>query len=208
MATILTDNFNSYTDGNLGGQGSWQAYLTNLRVQGTTVKEGAKAIDNGTSTDGVCHKGGTALTAGKITLYALMKDHASWTAGRRLEFRCIQGSDWGGSPFIDVAFFQDGYIKLWDGATSWVNIQTYNDDQWYCVEIEWRNTPDYKFRVRIDGGTWTNWYAGYGGNWTSGLNRVGIDMYCNLSYKQFLDYIAEEPISAGLPTRSHAFIIG
>ena len=208
MATILTDNFNSYTDGNLDGQGSWGYYLGHPQVQGTTVKEGAKAVANGSSGDDVSTKTGTARTAGKTTFYALMKDHASWTSGRRLEFRCIQGSNWGSTPFIDVGFWQDGYIKIWDGATGWVNIQTYNDDQWYCVEIEWRNSPDYKFHARINGGTWTNWYAGYGGNWTSGLNVVGFDLYCNLYPKQFLDYIAEDPIPTGIPARSSAFVIG
>jgi len=194
MATILADNFNSYNNGNLVGQGSWVQYEStgSLNVQGTTVKEGAKAIDNGTAGDHINGKAGTARTAGKITFYGLMKSHASWAANRNIQFRCTYGL-WG-SPCLILAFYQDGYIKLYDGATGFVNIQTYNDDQYYCIEIEWRSSPDYKYRVRVDGGTWTSWYAGLGGNWTSGLNYVGIDGYCDLANKQFIDYIAEEPL--------------
>jgi hypothetical protein len=198
MPTIFEDNFNSYNDGNLEGQGGWthyDVYTDHSQVQGIVVKEGAKAIKNSYAGDQVLVHSGNALKDGRITFYFRTINHSGWYSGRDFQFRCTYGA-WG-APTIIVGVYQDGYIKLYNGATGqFVNIQTYNDDQWYCVEIEWRSSPDYKYRVRINGGTWTDWYAGLGGNWTNGLNYIGFNFdfrNCTGDFGTYFDYIAEYP---------------
>ena len=69
MATIFEDNFNSYNDGNLNGQGGWSGH-TGFQVQGTVVKEGAKGMiaDMASGQDWAwITKIGTARADGRIT---------------------------------------------------------------------------------------------------------------------------------------------
>ena len=42
--TIFVDNFNSYNDGDLNGQGDWSG-STEFQIQGVVVEEGDKAVE-------------------------------------------------------------------------------------------------------------------------------------------------------------------
>lgn len=194
MATIFEDDFNSYTDGDLNTQGGWGGKIT-FDVQGVVVKEGAKAVINQTAGDQTMSKDGVALTDGKISFYARVHDHANWGSGKYIIFVIHSGSPWLTHPSILAAKFgQDGWLA-YDGG----NILEFNDDQWYLIECEWRSSPDYKERVRIDGGAWQDWAAGYGGDWTAGLKAFGINYYCASGDPAYFDYIAEEPYVAVKP---------
>lgn len=190
MATIFTDDFNAYSAGDLNGQGSW-AGSVQFDVQATVVKEGAKAVIGNAGGDYIISKSGTARTDGKKTFYFRTSNHAGFGSGQYFQIRLDCSTE--ASAFLAINCHQDGYIKRWVD-TGLVDIQTYVDDHWYCIEIEWRSSPDYKYRVRVDGGAWTDWGYGYLQNtWDAGLNRVKLNAWLAAG-SAYIDYIAEEPL--------------
>jgi len=183
MATIFEDNFNSYNDGDLNGQGSWSGNST-FKIQGTTVKEGTKAVYwDGSVADATIHKTGTTVADGRITFYL----RAGQTNKRGLVY-IREGTD---NKFW-VGFYDDGYIK-YSGSSGDTNFGTYSANQWYEFEVEWRSS-DKKFRLRVNGGTWTDWFLPFYGGFSSGVNDFLLHTQ-NPAGEIWVDYIAEEPYS-------------
>ena len=187
MATILTEDFNSYNDGNLEGQGGWtlrDGTSGQIYIQGTTVKEGAKAADGQGTLDCNDGKTGSQLSDGRITYYARMGTADKQGCGFYLRE--------GGSTRIQVTFRAGGYIDYYDGS-AWHHLKAWAADTWYCVEIEWRSS-DKKARYRVDGGTWTDWDTTQTA-WTNYLDTVVI---CSTGadpvVHQYWDHIAENPL--------------
>lgn len=185
MATIFTDNFNSYTDGNLVGQGSWteQTSASNFDIQGTVVKEGAKAAFLTNVVGGsapIIYKTGSAIDTGRISFYARKN-----ATNKEALFTVEKISSHEGAI---VKFADDGNIQYFNGST-YVTIQAYSTDTWYGVEIEWR-VSDHKARYRINVGTWTDWYAVNGSSWTSfdSMRVFGNNNGTDITY---FDYISE-----------------
>lgn len=154
--SIVKDNFNSYTNGSVVGQGNWESYSRgdNFLVQGTTTFEGAKALYNNSSQDSVIGKAGDLLTDGRQTVYVRTEDRDSWGT-------CLSGNVqvrmtknlWAqqyGSYFF-VSFYKDGIVGL-----NGYPFDTYQDNTWTPLEMEWRSS-DTSARVRVNDGAWTNW---------------------------------------------------
>lgn len=185
MATIFSDNFNSYTNGALVGQGGWTNQLNGsyYTVQETTVKEGAKAVQvsDNTSINIEVYKTGTVVDTGRITVYMRRSD----TAGRATF--ALKG-DIGYSAYFRLD--NDGYIKYY-GNGAWNTWGAYLANTWYTLEIEWNGGTD-QIRYRVDEGTWTAWLTPLN-TWTTGLNRVEFWCYQG-SGSSFWDYIAEYPL--------------
>ncbi len=200
MATILTEDFNSYNDGDLEGQGSWTLQYgsaSQIKIQGTTVKEGAKAPEGHTTLDSNVQKTGSQCNDGRITYYVCIG-----TADKR---GCAIYLTEGGAIRVQVTFWTDGYIKYYDGS-AYQSIVAYAVDTWHCIEIEWRSS-DHNARYRVDGGTWTDWDTVQVA-WTNYLDRVVLSHTGNdpVVY-QYWDHIAENPIAVAAG-RSYGFIIG
>jgi hypothetical protein len=184
MATFLSDNFNSYNDGDLNGQGSWDG-ATDFDVEGTTVKEGTKAFTwIAGANDKALKKVGTARTDGRITWY--VKTAAT---NKRGFFILRQGA----TDISYLAFTGDfetaGHCYLYDGSWSY-DLGAYSTSDWNCCEIEWRSA-DHFVRARINEGTWTNWAHAIT-NWTTGIDTFAIDTQ-NPSGTFFVDTIQEDP---------------
>jgi hypothetical protein len=197
MATLFTDNFNSYNDGNLNGQGGWYEPQTadSPQIQGTVVKEGAKAVKIEGTTYQRSVKTGIQLADGRLTFYWRRNTNSSGTA----YFSISKDGDWKAQE-VQLYMTNNGRIAL-NTSGGLVYLGNYNANQWYCLEIEWRSS-DHKFRVRIDGGIWSNWYA-FSGNW-SYLDKVRLSADNGAaSDVTYYDYIAEYPIGVG---RSHGYI--
>lgn len=191
MATIFEDDFNSYDDGDLDGQGGWVRNATYgvLNVQGTTVKEGAKAVANAAATYAEYRKSGDNIATGRITFYFRVTSNGS------IHFRVNESGT--GKIFIQV-LKGSGKIQYWNGS-AYVDIQAIAYDTWICVEIEWRSS-DHKARYRIDEGEWTGWDSCVG-SWTA-LNGIAIWHYAGVSTPAnvtFFDYIAEYPYAPPPP---------
>jgi hypothetical protein len=208
MACVLTDNFNSYNDGNLPGQGSWINYLNGnyFDVQGSVVFEGAKAVYATGVIDSVVTKAGTALADGRQTVYFRSTGRAGWATGVYQCFRITKGL-WG-SPNLDVRLNKDGTWQYYNGTSLITGPGTWAEDTWNSLEFEWRSS-DKKARYRINQGTWTSWDSFTGSASFANFDYVGVNWWNTAGGTGglYIDYFAENPISAAVG-RSFGFIIG
>ncbi len=184
MPTIFEDDFNSYSNGELVGQGGWleEQRKEKVIVQGTTVKEGAKAVEitSGAPGNVSVYKDGALTATGKITIY-FRSPNVGVT-----DF--ILNLREGGSNKIYIAAWADGNLKYYDGS-AWQIIDPYSANIWYSIEIEWR-ISDHKARYRLEGGSWTGWdFTNL--SWSSGVDRVWIQ--ASAGNPCFFDYIAQDP---------------
>jgi hypothetical protein len=185
-STIFEDNFNSYVDGDLNGQGGWTAPGV-YDIQGVIVKEGAKAVQcSSTTTEDIAKKTGTATGGdGRITVYIRVN-----VTNSVANFILLDNAE---NQIMSVFFHTDGYIKWYYGSLYYSAIQAYNANQWYCIEIEWK-ASDKKYRVRIDGGTWTDWQPCMYNRDPTTANKVWLDVRGDVKpITAYFDYIAEYP---------------
>jgi len=177
MPTIFTDNFNSYNNGDLNGQGGWSGD-TNFQVQETTVFEG-KAIDGGNQTK-VIEKSGNSVNDGRITFY---------TKNTSFNFSafCVLCE---GDTLKTGIGCRDGDIQIWG---TWTVVKANITSAWYCIELEWRSS-DHCVRARVDGGIWTDWEA-VSSSWTNGLDKVKLQPYVHSH--PYWDYIGRNPYVIG-----------
>ena len=198
MPTIFEDDFNSYNDGDLIGQGGWEqvpGYNGN-EVQGVVVMEGAKAVKLVSNTDVSliqAKDGASAISPGRLTVYFKATGHTNWATNAFVTIARI-GETGAWDARFQVMAKQNGKFYYWDPGLNEIEFGTFSDDQWYCIEIEWRGSgADSEVRYRINGGTWTSWVAPYR-DWTNGLKWWGFGSAHNLNNNPaYIDYIAEYP---------------
>ncbi len=188
MATILTDDFNSYNDGNLDGQGSWVFVAGtdyHTQVSATQVYEGAKAVHAPVGNNNT-YKEGTGLTDGRVTVYGRPD------ATNKDNYFIIRET---ASNRIHLLFASDGNIKILnnDGSVTATIKTGYSSATWYCIEAEWHSSPAKECRGRVNGGTWSDWLAT---TWTTNVNRYAF-FSGSTGGGIYWDYIAENPYAAG-----------
>lgn len=148
----ILEDFNSYTDGNLHGQGGWANTASKkFQVQGTTVQEGDKAVvmsgDLGLSIN-------TTRTISDITEKGIYRMYmrrdtvdASSSHETRIFFR--EGTTdifWGG--------FDGSSIYYQGGASGSLTILNSPEaDTWYLIEIE-IDPVNNTIRGRVNGNAW------------------------------------------------------
>ncbi len=183
MATIFTDNFNSYTDGDLNGQGGWSGSV-DFDVQGSVVKEGAKAVQLvGAAGGAEISKTGTEIATGKTSFY-IRKTSITLGPGYSLEFGFRLNTTYrhGGRFWGDKIQIEDGAGNNTADVATGLSANT-----WYLVEYEYTST---QHRARVDGGSWTAWQ----GNYTSGnVNNIRFREWIESGQSAYFDHIAEEP---------------
>ena len=174
MPTIFEDDFNSYNDGDLNGQGGWSGH-TNPQVQGIEVYEGAKAIKvENPSTAGEITKSGTGLATGKIGIY--FKASADVQYG--VYFAIRQGT-----TLIDVIYSSgDGHLHM-----RTVDLGAYSLNTWHRIEIEWDANTN-RCRGRIDDGPWSAWETAYNSFTQADTVRIYVN---NVTFTTYYDYISE-----------------
>ena len=146
----LVDNFDSYSNGSLNGQGSWSG-STGPQVQGTVVQAGSKAIlVNGNFNPGV-KKSFTAAATGSQVFY--MREDS--TSSKGFAFHIYGDS---GATLLCQFVFVDGNITLYTNGTSATLVTGFTINTWYKGEIEWDGPGDL-LRARVNDGAWSSWYA-------------------------------------------------
>ena len=190
MPTILVDNFNSYNDGDLNGQGDWSGDVS-FDVQGDVVfddggvtKKAVRLINVGDGAKTIS-KIGNQVADGKITVY-LRYSSAATDAG----FMLYEGNN------VIVYFMLYGGQVWCHNGTTWIKFDFDPGKDWHSVEVEWRSS-DKKVRYRVDEITWSSWDTAYGGNFVNYLNRV--DFYHYYSGTVYYDCIAENPYTPPPP---------
>jgi len=157
---IVDDDFNSYTDGSIVGQGGWVSYVNgdHFVVQGNTVFEGAKAVHNNSFGDSVAGRYGTQRADGKQTVCFRTENRDNWgfySADGNAGVRVSDGFN--GTIFASVSLKKDGHVAYYDTvADVYSDFATYNDNEWTLLEIEWRSS-DKTARYRVNSGAWTDW---------------------------------------------------
>ncbi len=188
-ATILTDNFNSYSDGDINGQGGWTVPTTDeyFTVQSGVVNEGAKAIKSNTILTGFdigIKKTGILLADGSFTIYVRAETAAS--DGMIRLFETPTGPE---NPKVLIEFTANGFSykdssgnKIGFGPDTTLNT-------WYAIQVQWRNS-DHKVRYNINGGTWTLWVPAAEA-WISGIGTVNLERRAGADNIIYFDTIQE-----------------
>lgn len=176
--SIFTDNFDSYTDGDLNGQGSWSGE-TEFDVQGSVVQSGSKAVSCGNTSTKWIDKVGRQQTAGTASCYMRRNTNSSGYA----VFSVREDT----TSAMYIIFRADGYVRCYynGGYTS----QAYSADTWYNVQAQWRSTPSHQIRYRIDDGDWSDWYSPWN-DWTTGPDRLRLLVDEHTSATSYWDNIS------------------
>ena len=186
-ATIFTDNFNSYTDGSLRGQGSWITNSAYVQVEDYNVLEGSKAFKIYEPFPGsfFAEKSGTSVNDGLITIY--MKRIIGGTTSPQVEVQLKEGDN------IAVSMKSiSGFFRYFNGVSNSYSIfgPFFASNIWYALQIQWRSS-DHAIRYNIDGGIWTNWTIGVA-DWATGLDTMRIIVADGVT---FFDAIQENLIT-------------
>ena len=161
----LIDNFDSYNDGNLNGQGGWTAQAA-TNVQGT-VFYGASGKALGKTGD---------LTAGSN--YVSITSEADGNQIVYLQYNATANGNVGVILYENTTILARIYIDasaakalLWGAAFTQI-AGSLSTGTWYKLEIQWRSS-DWYVQGRMDDGTWTGWLAPVN-TITTGVNKIGV----------------------------------
>ena len=168
--TVVEDNFNSYANGSVVGQGDWESYDLlgyQFNVQGVAL-EGTKALYCNSFSDNVIAKQGNMLANGRQVVYVKTENRDDWNLSLSGNVQVRMSNGLWGYPFLFVSFYKNGTV----GLNSHI-FDTYNDNEWTLLEMEWRSS-DKTTRCRINDGIWTSWESVVGGPFT-GFDYVGLN---------------------------------
>lgn len=160
MAT-LSENFDSYSDGDLNGQGSWSGGVL-FDIQGTVTQAGAKAVINAGATNSSVIKSFTLTAAGYQGWYIRTSDK---TKDAVHQTRLYESGS--AKAYIKV---NNGNMQYFNGA-AYVTFGTVVNDTWHHIEMEWDASTD-QARYKFDGGSWTAW-ANLASTLASGMDGFG-----------------------------------
>jgi len=152
----LVDNFDSYNNGNLSGQGSWVngvgSYYDGIDVVDTTYYgasgKGVVISDNGDA--GYVKKSFTGEASGSQVFYAKVSKNDKALLRIRINDS--------GSLKAFISFEGDGDLDLYATVDEYNTILVdYPVDTWIKIEFEWKASTN-SMRMRTDDGTWSNWF--------------------------------------------------
>ena len=169
---IIIDDFNSYTNGDLNGQGGWSG-ATNMKVQGTVTKEGIKAISSGAvGSASSVKKTFTPYGSGIYSIW--IRQTANLTAG----FAIFTNE----TTLVGLIYVSSGSVYF--TSASQVNIGSISSNIWSKLEME-SDTDNNRVRGRFNGGTWSDWqYITH-----SSINAVVFDRNTGSSGTSYYDLI-------------------
>jgi len=178
--SILQENFNKYAVGSVIGQGGWidRANGSSFVIQDTVARDGRKALySNNTGSDSVITKStNMALADGRQAFYIRTQNRNDWgtyNVGENVQVRISKGS-WDSTAYVVLSLRKDGHVAYIDTTTdTWTNFDTYVDNAWTLVEIEWRSS-DTSARFRTNNGTWTNWIPLRGASSFTDFDTIGL----------------------------------
>jgi hypothetical protein len=183
MAAFIEDNFNSYDDGAISGQGIWTKHggTGNCDVQSTIALEG-KAL----KFDGQYYlkigSNQTAVTTGRQTFYV----YPTYT---NESFTYYVVSDvFPNGDYLYICGLDNVGKFWWYNNTTITTGDDYTQNAWNCIEYEWR--ADKKVRERINTGNWSDWHDAQNARDVGTGRTLYIENTGSVAY---LDYINEDP---------------
>ena len=193
------EDFNSYSDGNLAGQGCWGNENTGgaFTVQGVVTQEGTKAATN-VGTSGHIDCTFTSQTA--TILYGYIRKTVAAVGVKYIEY------GQGATIKVYIKFDSDGNVKYFDGGlASYVSLGACADATW-CqvgVEIDTTNQAN-KFRANLDGGTFSGWVDAAGS--FTGIDLLFLESETGgTGFWDFFQYTSTAAAGGGTVTRYISF---
>ena len=168
-ATIFTDDFNSYVNGNAHGQGGWMGFGSEelFTIQSSIVKEGSRALKSSGNFPQIAvgiHKNGVLVPTGRIKYYFRADEGAPYSGFRLLENSSVK---------VEVIFNIGAHtVHYRNNSSQNIIMGSFNADTWYSMVIEWRDS-DKKVRYRFNEGDFTPWVSPIS-PWASGLHRITL----------------------------------
>lgn len=183
--TIFCDDFNSYIDGNLNGQGSWSG-STDFQIQGITVFEGAKAVYvKSLGTDQIL-KIGNPIDTGTLAFY--------WRIVAGASNGLYVRESVGDNPVFQILADKEGtgQYRIRAADNSYTSIGAINVNSWDLIELDWTGNPTYTYKGRVNGGAWSNSITWRSNNTPDFLNFEAKPLDAEF-YLDFIDEIYEAP---------------
>lgn len=148
MATFV-ENFDSYTAGDLTGQGGWSGSTGWDVVTSQFVSSPNAAAGSGATTTDI-DKTFTGVGTGNQVFYMRSDTLAVGVTNHAVRFS--EGTTFLFGIFLNEGGGSPGDIVL-NGSAA-VTVATWVIDTWYKIEVEWK-TSDNTVRARVNDGTWT-----------------------------------------------------
>jgi hypothetical protein len=213
MATIFSDNFDSYSDGDLNGQGSWSGSTT-MDVQGTTVQAGAKAIQSNNNGNGQIITHAFTATGGTPILSVYVRNNTANAQGAYSGISDSAGEGWYCVMKSDNTWYLTNPSAF---STTTAVGSGWSANTWYKVEIQ-VDTANKRARARIDGGTWSSYVinSSFGTQvskiqLTIGANFSGTSYWDTLVVSSGIDYtttLTETATAAGTLLKTGRKVLG
>jgi hypothetical protein len=178
-ATIFEDDFDTYANGTLAGQGGWLCDYTTWSVIGTEYESSPKSIrDDASSFVSECHKTGASTTEGSFSFWFKTTD-CGYGGSRREElvFR-FTGYPYGSLPNFNIKSTAETgcEISLSNfGAVEYVAMDTF--DSWTQISFFWKlEGADYWYKWRWGANAETAWGQSIytTGHFPTGFDRIEI----------------------------------
>jgi len=161
--SIFSDSFDSYSNGNLNGQGSWSGD-TNFQIQETTKYSGAKGVSCD-ATGKTIAKSGTLTADGSAFAYFRTNSESGawfelWEGTNQITYARFNHASGRGKLQASLA----GIYEDVPGSIT--------NDEFNKVTVEWRSS-DKKVRWSLNNGSFTDWKTTYA-NFSSGLDKIRL----------------------------------
>jgi len=180
---LLTDDFNSYANGNLSGQGSWTGD-TNPQVEGTTVVEGAKAVSAtlADTNDWTITKTGSVTVAGTYVIY-FQANNTNFDWFRTGIYYDIHD--------LGIIKITGTTVYYTDASGSYQTLSNnFTANVWHYLSMQWLG--DNTIRYQFDNEGWTSYMNQHYS--AQDPDIVNIEFIGNGgAVTQYIDYIAENP---------------
>lgn len=181
-ASPFSDDFETYTTGDLSGQGNWATSTPYGAWQVSTAetKSGAKAIECNL---GYCKntKTGTGVANGSWIFYTYLQlDYVGFWLKENTSEICR----------VDVSIPSN--VRFFGGAGWYDTGWSVSADDWQPIQIEWNSTTN-ECRIKYATSTesvWSPWLASYSS--FSEINGVDIFHTGTADYTRIVDFISDE----------------
>ena len=160
MAWAFTDNFNSYSAGNLTTQGGWSG-STNFQVETTQVFEGANGVECSSAALSSITRGSISETGG--TYYFAEMMHTMGNNGNEAWLYMRDASNNSSNAGCGIRNISSvATLGYHDGnGEAFTSLTSGSLDVWYIFGIEFNLLSDLKsrFKWKQSGGTWSAYSA-------------------------------------------------
>jgi len=149
---LFFEDFNSYSDGDLNGQGGWSGDAGYFTVEGTTVYEGAKAVEGYTSTTVLKSiKKELSNMPNNFEIISHIRVSAINSHGGYVRVLNQNSATIGGKHMnVNNQFQVQGRTSATDGS--------FTNDTWYVWQLQFRESDQYE-RVSGDNQAFSDWVA-------------------------------------------------